>query len=57
MAWDVPTPDRSTNESGVTTVEYGLLAGLIGIVFAAAGPRLWQGLLGVLDAVLGGMLS
>jgi Flp pilus assembly pilin Flp len=44
-------------ESGVTAVEYGLLAALIGVVFVAAGPRLWQGVLGVLDAVLGRMLS
>lgn len=49
--------EHLASESGVTAVEYGLLAGLIGVVFAAAGPAIWQGMLGVLDAVLGRMLS
>jgi Flp pilus assembly pilin Flp len=49
--------ERLAGESGVTAVEYGLLAALIGAVVVAAGPQLWQGMLGILDAVLGRMLS
>jgi Flp pilus assembly pilin Flp len=44
-------------EEGATAVEYGLVAGVMGIVFVLAGPQLWQALLSLLDAVLTAILG
>jgi Flp pilus assembly pilin Flp len=41
----------------MTSVEYGLLAGLIGVVFVAAGPLLAEALLWLRDVILYGMVG
>ncbi len=47
---------RFRDETGATSVEYGIVAGLVGIAFVAAGPVLWDSLLVLFDTVLDAML-
>ena len=43
---------RWSGETGATAVEYGLLAGAIGIVFVVGGPWLADAFLALLDVIL-----
>ena len=43
------------SDEGATAVEYGILAGVLGIVFVAAGPTLWTSMLSLLDTILSQM--
>lgn len=45
------------DETGATAVEYGLIAGAVGLAFVAAGPALWEAMLSLLDAILTGMVG
>lgn len=45
------------DEAGATAVEYGLIAGAVGIAFVVAGPSLWNAMLTLLDAILDGMVG
>ena len=45
------------NEEGATAVEYGLVAGLMGIVFVLAGPELYDAFLELLNDILHGMVG
>jgi Flp pilus assembly pilin Flp len=48
---------RAADETGMTSVEYGLLAGFLGVVFIAAGPLLAEALLWLRDVILYGMVG
>jgi hypothetical protein len=48
---------RAADETGMTSVEYGLLAGFVGVVFIAAGPALAEALLWLRDVILYGMVG
>ena len=45
------------DEEGATTVEYGLVAGLMGVVFVLAGPELYDAFLALLNDILDGMVG
>jgi Flp pilus assembly pilin Flp len=48
---------RAHAQDGATSVEYGLLAALLGVVFIVAGPTLWQAFLNVLEVIFDGMVG
>jgi Flp pilus assembly pilin Flp len=47
----------AADESGLTAVEYGLLAAFVGLVFVAAGPLLADALLTLRRVILDGMVG
>jgi Flp pilus assembly pilin Flp len=48
---------RFADDTGMTSVEYGLLAGFIGVVFIAAGPLLADALGWLRTVLLDGMVG
>jgi Flp pilus assembly pilin Flp len=56
MVFELRGRTRCT-EDGVTSVEYGLLLGLIGSVLLVAGPRLMDALLWLRELILNGMVG
>lgn len=48
---------RLRGQDGATSVEYGLIAGAVGIAFIVAGPMLHEVFLDLLDVILTGMVG
>lgn len=48
---------RWGDEHGATAVEYGLVTAIVGVVFIAAGPALWNAFLSLLNVVLCAMVG
>lgn len=46
-----------TDETGATAVEYGLIAGAVGIAFVVAGPTLWRAMISLIGVILDGMVG
>lgn len=44
-------------EDGATAVEYGLIAGAVGVAFIVAGPALYEVFLDLLNTILDGMVG
>lgn len=56
-AYQVRQYRRAHSQEGSTSVEYGLLAAFVGMVFVLAGPMLVDAFVVVLNAILDGMVG